>query len=528
MIIENLKQTYKFIHHNLKNFKIKDYNNKNIILVELYDYKPSTIPFSYLSNVLSEKHEAKIVCYQPYFLNFIQKTKYFFNQYNPFGINEIYKSFGVKKFVSPQISFTTAEKEDYERIIKKIKNKKDILDIKIDNILLGDLIYDEFLRSKNTITINANSSEFKSFLKDAISLYYYWKNFFKKDKIKAVLISHHVYFMGIVPRIAIYKNIPVYTVGIAETPKYLSKKYPIKHCGFEDYFKIFKNFKPSLQKNLLLDAKKSLNERFLGKKDIKILLDRYTEKDFYNQKITKKKILSKTKKFKVLIAAHQFNDAVHVYGKFLFTDFYEWLDFLGKCTNKTNYEWYIKFHPSEYKSNYKYIKYFAKKYPKFNVLPIDVTNNQLIEEKINIILTVYGSIGHEYPLFGIPVVNASKTGPHKLFNFNIYPRDMKHYKKIITNLDKVPLVKIKKIQKNLHIYYLMRFLMEYSLIDGFKDKIIKFGPNYPKKIYEIFLKQFSKKRNKMIIKVYKDYVNSKKFRVYGNNLSKKCKLIRYG
>ena len=172
MIIENLKETYKFINHNLKNFKIKDFKNKNIILVELYDYKPSTIPFSYLSNVLSEKHEAKIVSYQPYFLNFIQKTKYFFNQYNPFGINEIYKSFGVKKFVSPQISFTTAEKEDYEKIIKKIKNKKDILDIKIDNILLGDLIYDEFLRSKNTITINANSSEFKSFLKDAV---YDWK-----------------------------------------------------------------------------------------------------------------------------------------------------------------------------------------------------------------------------------------------------------------------------------------------------------------------------------------------------------------
>ena len=46
---------------------------------------------------------------------------------------------------------------------------------------------------------------------------------FSNKKVKAVIISHHVYLMGIVPRIAIYKNIPVYTVGIAETPNYCQR-----------------------------------------------------------------------------------------------------------------------------------------------------------------------------------------------------------------------------------------------------------------------------------------------------------------
>ena len=183
------------------------------------------------------------------------------------------------------------------------------------------------MRSKNIITINTNSKEFRTFLRDAISNYYFWKDFFQTKKVKAVIISHHVYLMGIVPRIAIYKNIPVYTVGIAETPKLLSKKYPIKQCGFEDYLKLFKKLKPSLQKNLLLNAEKNLTERFFGKKDIKILMDRHTERDFYSKKQKNKKILSRNKKLKVLVAAHQFNDAVHVYGKFLFTDFYEWMDF---------------------------------------------------------------------------------------------------------------------------------------------------------------------------------------------------------
>ena len=35
-------------------------------------------------------------------------------------------------------------------------------------------------------------------------------------------------------------------------------------------------------------------------------------------------------KKKILIAAHHFSDAPNVYGKFIFSDFYDWIDFLGK------------------------------------------------------------------------------------------------------------------------------------------------------------------------------------------------------
>ena len=453
----DFKYTKLFIDHNFENFKKTNYKTDNKILVEIYNYKPSTIPISYISNILAKKYNADILGYYPSFLrNKYNFKKFFFDNNNPYGLHKIYQSFGIKKFIIPKKSNNEFQDKLLEKIYKKIKHKKDILNIKIDGILLGDLIYDEFLRSNNIITIDVNSKHFKDFLQEAISLYFFWKKFFKINKIKSVVISHHVYFMGFVTRIAIFKKIPVYITGITNT-QYLTKSYPIKHCGFENYFKIFKKINFDLQKKLLTDAKRKLNERFLGKKDIKILMDRHTDKDFYTIKKFNKKILSNFNKFKVLVAAHQFNDAVHVYGKFLFTDFYEWMDYLGKCTQKTNYEWYIKFHPAEFETNYKYIKYFAKKYPKFIILPNNVTNTQLIKEKINIILTVYGSIGHEYPLFGIPVVNASKTGPHNPFDFNIYPKNLSEYDRIIMNLNKVPKVKVNSIKRKLYIYYLMRY-----------------------------------------------------------------------
>ena len=96
------------------------------------------------------------------------------------------------------------------------------------------------------------------------------------------------------------------------------------------------------------------------------------------------------------------------------------------------------------------------------------------------------------------------------------------------NLNKVPKVKVNSIKRKLYIYYLMRYLTEYNLIDGFRDQLIKLGANYSSsKIYDVFLKQFSKKKNDEILKVYTNFIDSKKFRIYADNLTEKSKLIRY-
>ena len=59
-----------------------------------------------------------------------------------------------------------------------------------------------------------------------------------------------------------------------------------------------------------------------------------------------------------------------------------------------------------------------------NFLPKETTHDQLIYEGISVVLTSYGSVGHEYPIFNIPVVNSSIDGPHMDYGFNIYPKDI--------------------------------------------------------------------------------------------------------
>jgi hypothetical protein len=524
MSFKSFIHTYRYIKHNKKLFKQSGLK-KGIILLEIFDHKPSVIPNSYISNSLSKKYKSSIYAYQPTFRTIKQKIFFFLkNILNPLGIINIYKSFGVEKFIFPKNIISQKENNlIFKKIYTKIKKKEDILSITIDHILLGDLIYDDYLRTLNLVTIDLKSEEFKNFLYKSIQLYFFWKKFFEKNDIKSVVISHNVYLLGLLSRLAIGREMPVYTTGMTNI-QFLSKKNERKNSHYENYKKIFKKIDSRLKIKLLNYAKKNLEERFSGKKDIKILLDRHTDRKIYSVKKSNKTILEKNNKIKVLVAAHQFNDAVHAYGNFFFSDFYEWMDFLGKCTYKTNYDWYIKFHPAEFESNLKHINYFKEKYPSFKVLPADVTNTDLIKEKINVVLTVYGSIGYEYPLFNIPVINATNNGAHKSFNFNIYPRNIKHYRSILLNLKKVKPVKIKK--EKIYIYYLMRHLMEYNLLDNFKKILTEQKSKYyTEEVYNVFLKQFNRKKNKEIIKIYDNFLKSRKFRIFAENLTKKSKLI---
>ena len=81
----------------------------------------------------------------------------------------IYKSFGVKEFLFPKVNnkISNLTNSNYLRIYKKIRTKEDILDIAIDKIKLGDLIYDSYLtrNKRQKPTIDIKSKDFQIFLK---------------------------------------------------------------------------------------------------------------------------------------------------------------------------------------------------------------------------------------------------------------------------------------------------------------------------------------------------------------------------
>ena len=171
--------------------------------------------FSYFSNVLSKKFDSKIVGFYNFKLivsklkeNLIEKIKWKLSNtinYNNFGV---YRSFGTKEIFKPNID-KNIEKKSYslnKKIIKNLRTKNDIYKIKINEHLLGDLIYDSYLKFYYLPTINIKDQKFKIFLYEFICLYLYWEKFFKEKSVKAILGVHAHYSYAIPMRIAFKKK----------------------------------------------------------------------------------------------------------------------------------------------------------------------------------------------------------------------------------------------------------------------------------------------------------------------------------
>ena len=514
ILINKIKKKFNIF---FKNGKINK-NKKNIILLEFGKSAFNHLASAYLCDVISKKFQSKIVAYPGYQLlttdlklNFISNLKWNIGNFLSIKTFGILHSFGVNKIFWPQIDsvLETASLKKFNHYNNDIKSKKDLENYNINKILIGDLIYDSYLRKYLVETININSNKFKNFFLDSLRLFFFWEKYFRKNKIKALILYHAVYISALPLRLAIQKKIPVYVFNNEKLYK-LDEKRKFYGLEYLDYKKTFEQLQNKKKK--LSIAKKRLLDRFSGKLSSELV---YLSKSAYG-KTKNFNILKKSNKLKILIAPHSVSDSPHHNGNNFFTDQYEWLEFLGKISNKTNYDWYIKCHPdfnTYFDNTVNLIKRFCDKYPKINYLNSTISHNQLIKEGINFVLTISGTIAGEYPYFNINAINASKNNPHCKYNFAITPKNKTDYINIIKNLK---LYKYKTKQKELLEYYYMRNIY-FSNTWFFKDlnKVkfeIKGYKNFTSyEMYKYWLNNFyQNEHNEKLINLDR-FINSKDY-----------------
>ena len=529
---------YKFKKHNEKIFNTKDLVTKKKILVEFNNFACNHVPLSYCSNILKKKYNANIVAYYghvllsyPFEMDLKIKLKFIIGRI--FGLNfyGVYKSFGANKFFFPRLSDTLEKKANRAFVIfsNKVKDLRDIENFKINNVLIGDLLYDTYLKSNYDLnpTIEINSRKFQLFVKDFISLYFAWEDYIKKNNVKAIISSHSVYSMGIPLRIGVKKNIDSFVL----TPENLFRlKKNFFHQYYEvNYFKkIFSKIKKNKKNKIKKLALKKINLRLSGK---------YTGDYPY---ITKSPFGLGNKNFKLrntgmhkfLIATHDFVDAPHAMGNSLFPDFFTWFNFLCELSTKTNDTWMVKTHPDFGGEYSKYIQYERKvakgvcsKYKNIHLLPSNITHNDIAKLKIDAVFTVNGTIGIDYPIFNIPVVNASRNNPHINYNFNFHPKTINELKNIILNF-KIHKKKIEIKKDEIYEYYSIRNIF-FSKNWFFSDieKSIKEIGNYHllwrEEFYNYWIKNFDQFDEKITIENIQNYFNSKNiFLLNNDNLGK--------
>ena len=222
----------KFIDHNKKKWVIKNSSN-GIILIDLFDWYPFVYFYSYITNILIKKYnlEAKYF-YHPLYLAQSLKFKFSINK-----IKKIFNSFNVFEGLN-SLNFKTniKDREKFEKLFKKIKSKEELINYKYRSLVIGDFIYDTYLRTTISETVDLDNKNLKKIFIMAHIYLDKINNFYKKNKVKIVIVSHHVYFQyGMLARYSLSKNIPVIMIHYLKFGQENFNIVKLDKNGLKDY-----------------------------------------------------------------------------------------------------------------------------------------------------------------------------------------------------------------------------------------------------------------------------------------------------
>lgn len=489
---DNVERLIRHNHVVWKQRKVDETNNNRILIRHYTGHESIFIDWSYFGNYLACTKNAEICV-------FGNRDEFF-----DYSVNRMYQSFGVN-----HVLFTDASsiqkiraKNLCNAIWPTLMSKTDWLDITVDDFSFGEEICSHYIRSHpKEVDINLREKKIKIYLQKMLEWIVFWLDYFKScSNIKAVILGDGLYRDGIIRKIAIKYGVDVYSITVDQ--KYKWNKFE-KGKSFGFYLKWFNQLSVKDQKNGVAWAKQRLKMRLAGDiSDIK-----YVKESAYLNKSTNRKYLKDNDKIKVMICPHLFGDDPYGYGKFLFPDHWEWLCYLGNISERTNYDWYLKVHPSACELDWSLLKKFVRRYPQIKILPHDVSPIQLKREGMQYAMTVWGTIGHEYPLLGIQVINAGPN-PHCAFDFTWNPLSIKEYESIILHL---PSLKKEIRLEDIYKFYSMHYLFFNNIIREDKYSVCYKSDELIRKLrtlvgrcnterYKEFLEEWSPERHAEILK----------------------------
>ncbi|MCL1139585.1 hypothetical protein [Shewanella pneumatophori] len=351
----------------------------------------------------------------------------------------------------------------------KIKSLDDIESIKYEGILIGDLIYDTYIRMLDgKYSPNKDFQLFK-YIVTAIFNYKIVSGLFDEKNVGYVIVADKCYLKhGVLYRVAIERSIKV--LMPTKELKYLHKDNIKTHfyhpeISLEKMELDFKGIDIESEVALYFD------KRFSGEINQIDVLTSYRNKRVYSsEELITIMSLDRTKK-NVIIMPHAFSDFPHI-AEGLYNDYYVWLvELLKMVKDIHNVNWLIKPHPTSYVFNeIGVVESLLNDLGASNVkvVPKDM-NTASVKDIADVILTVRGTPGLEFATFGIPVVTAGK-GCYSGYGIDIEAATKQDYFKIINNLDDVYRLDDIQIRNAKMVFYYL-FIKLNAKLDYLMDDI---------------------------------------------------------
>lgn len=437
-------------------------------------------------------------------------------------IRRVYHALGARPGLDA--SFAESVRETLQRqageIFAGLKTKWDLLDLRIDGLKVGDLVYDTYLRWFEEPTVRLEDPRLRDLIFESLFICTAAVNYLKVRKVTAFIADDYGYHeCGIITRVLMRASVPVYIVcygpkfflfRLFGEPETGNHDYPIR-WPYHRYPEVFRRLDPAEQARCLTMGRDYVEGKLSGQLDKFTLINvtAYGESD--------ECVFSDSGKPRIVVMLHDFIDAPHGFRWMLFPDFYEWIYFLLERASETPFEWYIKPHPGSWDparqgingSNVAVVEELLARFPKVRLLQPTASNRQIIKEGIAAMFTMYGTAGHEFARLGIPVVNAGDN-PHIAYDFNYHPGNVEEYADLIARADRL---KCEADHRDIDEYCFMNYFYYYGYLStGANPMPPSFFdlPEYEAKCaapngYDLLLFSEDARREAGIVKYYDDF-----------------------
>jgi len=451
--------------HFVKNNNLKDFNPEyNDVFIEVVsDYLYVKMIESlikkhpnnnfiglYASKFIVKRIDFLIIPYLYRYINYTKDRIKYKNLFMSVGLTKIY--------TFSDIPLSSLLKNLFKSInhLSRVKTIENLIASKYDDILVGDIIYDSYIRFENTPSFSKNGSfylfifyVFRFF--NSISIL---ENISEKYNFKKVFCVYASYVThGSIVRFFIKKNIEVYTSG---TEMKLFSLHPnghiyesLKHSNYKNDFSKISN-----QSACIEASQKKLEQRFNGIPDLNYMFTTSYQTNNYNEKLNLNNY--------GVVFMHDFFDCVHIYDGMIFNDFLHWIEYLIEISLKHNLKIAFKPHPLERPESKVVSDNLKLKYPDIKWLDKEISNNQIFKSDIKFGTSIYGTVLAELAYHGIKSLSAGDN-PTSSFNFCYQAKSINEYEKLIINPDLID--RTNNYKEEVCKYYYMHYLNHKSDIE---------------------------------------------------------------
>lgn len=298
-------------------------------------------------------------------------------------------------------------------------------DLRIDGVLVGDLIIDSYLRFKPSPRFDSSDPFLLRIIRQALRDIRKSSRYFSERRPAVYLTCYSTYIEhGIPVRVALLNGISVKSFS---APLNFAK--PLTNADFyhssncDKYRSQFRRL--DRQTDRLSEAEAGLRERFSGVIDPGI---GYMRRTAYGLESSPLPDVAGS----VVIFLHDFYDSPHIYQRFIFDDFWAWLTTSVEILEEVGIKFFVKPHPNQGKGSEHALRDLLSEYPSLRVLPSTTSNAVLASSGISCGVTAYGTVSHELAYFGIPSICCAK-GPHYTYDFCRTATSVKEYQRLLAN-----------------------------------------------------------------------------------------------